>query len=201
VQERRLQVDGVGEGAGERVEPVRSDRPVRRRLASDRGQPGVVHAGLGEQLVRRGQEGVGQGGVEGPPAPAADGGGGALGLVREHRRAQADRREPRRRGDRIAGQAAVAAAAVPALEHVEQRRLDGRRQAQPAGDCGADLAVRVGALCRGPLAQRGRPDHRAQPTGGRKTAAHTGDERRRLAGAGHVDHVAAGADGDVIRRP
>jgi hypothetical protein len=198
VEEGRLQIDGVGEGAGERLDPVRGDRPARLRLAADRRQPGIVHPGLGEQLVGRCQKGVGQGRVEGPPPPAPDGGCGAPGLVREHGRAQADGREPCRRGDRVARQAAVAAAPVPALEHVEQRRLDRARQPQAAGDGGADLAVRVGPFRRGPLAQRRRPGHGAQPPGWPKAAAHAGDERRRLAGAGHVDHVAAGADGDVV---
>ena len=84
--------------------------------------------------------------------------------------------------------------AVEALEGVEHGLTHRRRQPQPPGQAGADLAVGTGPFGLEP----GHASRTAQHPQAFGIHAKVGQEPQGLRGYRRVDQVAAGADGDVI---
>ena len=167
--------------------------PARRRRPRPRGRRGSTSA---QQLAGRVEEDRGDRRVERAAGPARDrlgrDGGAADGV--EHDGREADRGEPRRLGDLLAGLPVGRAAAVEALEAVEHGAADGVGQPQ------APASGR-----RRPRSRRARPPRRtsrhhrpAQRSAASAALAEAGEEPQRLGRPRGVDQVAARADQDVV---
>ena len=176
-----------------------SSRNVRRgsRLGVDDGRPQVVRARDRQQLGRRVREDRGDRRVERAARPAGHRLGRDVGAADgvEHDRREADRREPRRLGDLLAGPARPGRRDRRSVRSVQDGPAHGLRQPQPAGQVGADLAVRARPLGHQPAdAGRRRPASAAASA----PSPRPGQEPQRLARLGRVDQVTAGADDDVV---